>query len=55
MQYIDSQKKNQSQVIASQLIRRNLSFWKKDYFILFLPTFGPGFQNRFHYWILNLS
>lgn len=24
-------------------------------FILALPTFDPGFEHRFHYWVLNLS
>lgn len=56
--HVDSRRKDQAQVIVPQLIRRKLFFQKRDYFIftLFLavPTFDPGFEHRFHYWILNL-
>lgn len=47
--YVDSRRKDQTQVIVPQLIRRKLYLQKKDYFIftLFLavPTSDPGFEH----------
>lgn len=57
MQYVYAQRKGQPQIIGPQLIRRNVSSWKRNFFFYFiaLPSFGLGFQHRFCYCILNLS